>query len=177
MEPEMDLMQLSDSDLYEKLLLIADCFAQNPEALEWKPKHKPTESSFGVTVGDESVLKAQQKLHAMPVEKLCIEIIHLLDEYEVLLHSRRILRPRPRRRPAGPSANPNPNDEVTSDEKSIPNKKEYLTTQILALEPQIHAAVALERKQWQYPLLRGVHLKQVEPQLRRLKITQSLSNE
>ena len=177
MEPEMDLVRLSDGDLYEKLLQIADRFSQNPEASEWKKKPEPTQFYFCATIGDESVLKAQQKLHGTPAQKICMEIIQLLDEYEVLLHSGRILRPRPRRRQAGPSTTLNPDDEFTSDEESIPNQQEYLATRILALEPQMHEAVAAERVQWQYPPLHGAHLKQVEPRLRRLKITQSLGTE
>ena len=75
-------------------------------------------------------------------------MIQALDEYEVLGHSGRILRPRKRLRRQGQSATNENDDKMTSDEESIDNRRDRLTTQILKLEPKMREAVTAEREQY-----------------------------
>lgn len=172
-EPEMDLVRLPKGDFYEKLLRIADRFSQNPDAPRWKIKALPTVFHFGVSIGDESLLKAQTKVKGTMAQDLCMQIIQALDEYEVLGHSGRALRPRKRLRRQGQWTADNVEDDVTSDEESISNRRNCLVEHILELEPKMREAVTAEREKHQWPLLHSLHLKHLEPRLRRLKTTKS----
>jgi hypothetical protein len=99
-----------------------------------------------------------------------MQMIQALDEYEVLGHSGRILRPRKRLRRQGQSAASHTEDEITSDEESIANRRDRLTANILKLKPEMREAVAAEREQYRWPLLHSVHLKHLKPRLQRFKV-------
>lgn len=176
MEPEMGLVRLPEGEFYEKLLRIAEHFSQNPNASEWKRKAPPTVFRFGITIGDEPLLKAQRKVKGTVAQDLCMQMSRALDEYEVLGHSGRALRPRKRlRRQGHPTAN-DTEDELTSDDECIVNRRHLLTGQILELEPKMREAVTAEREQYRWPLLHGIHLKQLEPRLQRFKTAESQAN-
>ncbi|KAJ6045531.1 hypothetical protein N7499_003469 [Penicillium canescens] len=170
MEPEMDLVRLPEGEFYEKLLQIADQFSQNPDAPAWKRKAPQTVFRFGIRIGDESLLKAQRKAKGTVAQDLCMRMIQALDEYEVLGHSGRMLRPRKRHRRQVLLAACDTEDEITSDEESIANRRDRLAANILELEPKMRVAVTAERKQYRWPLLHSVHLKHLEPRLQRFKI-------
>jgi hypothetical protein len=177
MEPEMDLVRLPEGEFYEKLLQIADRFSQNPDASEWKRKAPPTVFRFGITIGDDSLLKAQRKIKGTAAQDLCMKMIQALDEYEVLGHSGPVLRPRKRLRRQGQSTANDSKAEMTSDEESIAYRQDRLTGQILELEPKMREAVTAEREQYQWPLLHGIHLKHLEPRLQRLKTAKSQTDD
>ncbi|KAJ5100164.1 hypothetical protein N7532_007165 [Penicillium argentinense] len=170
MEPEMDLVRIPEGELYEKLLRIADQFTQNPEAPKWKRKPPPTTFRFDLVIGDDSLLKAQNRVQDTGAKGLCRQMIQALNEYEVLGHSGRVLRPRKRQVRRDCSATVDAEDEMTSDEESIANRQDRLAVQILELEPQMRKAVSAEREQYWWPLLHGVHLKHLEPRLQRFKV-------
>ncbi|KAJ6088081.1 hypothetical protein N7499_004263 [Penicillium canescens] len=170
MEPEMDLVRLPEGEFYEKLLQIADRFSQNPDAPAWKTKAPQTIFGFGIRIGDDSLLKAQRKVKGTAAQDFCMQMIQALDEYEVLGHSGRMLRPRKRHRRQVPSAARDTEDEITSDEESIANRRDRLAANILELEPKMREAVTAEREQYRWPLLHSVHLKHLEPRLQRFKV-------
>jgi hypothetical protein len=172
-EPEIDLVRLPEGEFYERLLGITDRFSQNPDATAWKRKAPPTVLDFGIMIGDDSLLKAQRKVKGIAAQDLCMQMIQAPDEYEALGHSGRILRPRKRlRRQIRPTGN-NTEDEMTSDEESIVNRRDRLTAKILELEPKMREAVTAEREQYRWPHLHSVHLKHLEPRLQRLKTAES----
>ncbi|KAJ6041645.1 hypothetical protein N7460_007035 [Penicillium canescens] len=170
MEPEMDLVRLPEGEFYEKLLQIADRFSQNPDAPAWKTKAPQTIFGFSIRIGDDSLLKAQRKVKGTAAQDFCMQMIQALDEYEVLGHSGRMLRPRKRHRRQVPLAARDTEDEITSDEESIANRRDRLAANILELEPKMRVAVTAEREQYRWPLLHSVHLKHLEPRLQRFKV-------
>jgi hypothetical protein len=168
-KPEMDLVQLSDEEFYEKLQQMADQYSHNPDAAEWKRKASPTKFHFGITAGDEKLLKAKSWGMKTVARDLCMQMIQAMDEYEVLGHSGRVLRSH--QHPIQQDhLTANDNDEMTSDEESIVNRRDRLKTRVLELEPKMRDAVAAERKQYQWAHLHSVHLKHLEPRLQQLRM-------
>ncbi|KAJ6126158.1 hypothetical protein N7471_010651 [Penicillium samsonianum] len=94
------------------------------DALVLKRKAPPTVFKFDITIGDDSLLKAQRKVKGTAAQDLCMQMIQALDEHEVLGHSRRILRPRRKLSRPGQSTANTTDNEMTSDEESIPNRHE-----------------------------------------------------
>ncbi|KAL4767181.1 hypothetical protein BDW60DRAFT_200641 [Aspergillus nidulans var. acristatus] len=125
-KPEMDLVQLLDKEFYEKLQQMADQYSHNPDAAEWKRKASPTKFHFGITAGDEKLLKAKSWGMKTVARDLYMQMIQAMDEYKVLGHS----------------------GQITSDKESIVNQQDHLKTRVLELEPKMQDAVAAEQKQY-----------------------------
>lgn len=114
----MDLVQLPAGIFTRSCLQIADRFPPNPDALMWKREAPPTVFDFGIAIGDDSLLKVQRKVPGTPAQGLCMQMTQALNEYEVLGHSGRVLRPRKWLRRQGQSTTNKNEGEVTSDEES-----------------------------------------------------------
>jgi hypothetical protein len=122
-------------------------------------------------------MKAQNKVKGTIAQDLCMQMLQDLDEYEVLGHSGRVLRPRKRPRRPGHSTADDAEEEMTSDEESVANRRDRLTKQILELEPKMREAVTAEREKYRWPLLHSLHLKNLEPRLRRFKTIEGQADE
>jgi hypothetical protein len=171
-QPDVRLVNISEADLYQRLLQVQGQFNQSLEANTPQITPRPPviwqiPDLFEVSGPPH---RAGTKPEHWKFTDCCTELRKTLDDYEVLHHHGYNLRRARRPRSGGSDSDDSPSFEenLTSDEESVVQKKRQLLRKICTIEPIMRKKTIEDRQKQQWPLLYGAYWDGLEPRLQRL---------
>ena len=164
--PEMDLFRLTEQGVYEKLLRLVDRQDNGGDGGDRaRCGLPPVVFEMDELVGEREANRRLQTTD--PAATACRDLVNLLDQYDVLEHSRR----RPRRIFNRAHQDVEQSEEdLTSDEESLDNEKSRLRVRLGQLKGDMYQKIDAERRRTRWPALYDSYLRIVEPRLRRISL-------
>jgi hypothetical protein len=169
-QPKQHLLELSEADLYRKLLDLRETFNTASEQVSHATGKQPGLIYEVKDIIEDPAWK-RKPMKSWDVGHCSIQLNKELEKYEILQHSRRISRKRKRNTSldSGSEADSNTDVELTSDDDSIEQQKRKQLQVVRQVERHMRAGIEKDRKKWNRPSVHEGILKMYEPRLKRLE--------
>lgn len=173
-EPEQDLLELSEAEVYQKLLQIRAKFNSGPDAAASTAKNRP------VTIYDVKSIIEDPRMQSKPIKSW--DVLHCsirlnkeIEKYKILQHRKDLRRRRRKERSVDADWHSSLDigengveSEVTSNKESLEQQKLRQLSLIRSIERQMRTRIAREREKYTSPNLHAGVLKIHEPRLKSL---------